>query len=562
MLKETASLLQLYQYLDRFFQQAPSSAERAKQPLIAEQLAVKLAKSFLQQPLLAYSQLALTPVNTLYASQLAYKQSVLLSALADIGKWPPQVLEELLAVNLFRLTGIAQQLNQAIAGAESAVQQLSQQAGLYTLKAVGNEFQYRQWRHLLTDSSISKQPKSAAQRVPYASAIMFCNDLSLQITPGLSKTVPGLELVIQQLMQKPVSAEQRYFAGQLANMGRTLRLAGRFCSDTIGEIALIINAEPVLNGHIFDLTSKKLQPHAIELSEPSLKLLPPRLLPSPLWLDLFVTATQERLELPALAIAEIQQLNPQHSVRKQVAWLEQHPQLSSHLLAQAGKRTRQQLQIDSLSHAVALIGADQLPQILRQGWLQQQSQVCQQPYQDWLAHLEKCLASAWQLLAEHTQSVALSVTEAELLAGCFILPIHQDERCRYLPLQPTAGKTSPLLQLCYQMCWQLADYPRQVSHNVAAVGLPLMWQDGALYYRELVEIQSNYTQQQCARLLIALGWMMTEALFYGVNNHPAATENTFKNARHALDLPLLPWQEWLYRLSARSGSYYPLQPKM
>lgn len=562
MLKETASLLQLYQYLDRFFQQTPSSAERAKQPLIAEQLAVKLAKSFLQQPLLAYSQLALTPVNTLYASQLAYKQSVLLSALADIGKWPPQVLEELLAVNLFRLTGIAQQLNQAIAGAESAVQQLSQQAGLYTLKAVGNEFQYRQWRHLLTDSSISKQPKSAAQRVPYASAIMFCNDLSLQITPGLSKTVPGLELVIQQLMQKPASAEQRYFAGQLANMGRTLRLAGRFCNDTIGEVALIINAEPVLNGHIFDLTSKKLQPHAIELSEPSLKLLPPRLLPSPLWLDLFVTATQERLELPALAIAEIQQLNPQHSVRKQVAWLEQHPQLSSHLLAQAGKRTRQQLQIDSLSHAVALIGADQLPQILRQGWLQQQSQVCQQPYQDWLAHLEICLASAWQLLAEHTQSVALSVTEAELLAGCFILPIHQDERCRYLPLQPTTGKTSPLLQLCYQMCWQLADYPRQVSHNVAAVGLPLMWQDGALYYRELVEIQSNYTQQQCARLLIGLGWMMTEALFYGVNNHPAATENTFKNARHALDLPLLPWQEWLYRLSARSGSYYPLQPKM
>lgn len=562
MLKETATLLQLYQYLDRFFQQAPSMVEDAKQPLIAEQLAVQLAKTCQQQPVLAYSQLALTPVNTLYVSQLAIKQSVLLSALAEVGEWPGQVLEELLAVNLFRLTGIAQQLNQAAAGAEAMMLQLSQQAGLYTLKAAGNDFQHRQWRQLLTDSSISKQPKSAAQRVPYASALMFCNELSLQINPGLSKVVPGLEQVIQQLLQKPASAEQRYFAGQLAKKGRTLMLAGRFCSDTIGEVALIIHAEPTLNGHIFDLTSKKLQPHAIELSEPSLKLLPPRLLPSSQWLDLFVAAAKERAVLPALAIAEIQQLNPNHSVRKQVAWLEQHPQLSSHLLTQARKRTRQNLQIESLSHAVALIGADQLPQILRQGWLQQQSQLCHQPYQVWFDQLEYCLANAWQLLAEHTQSVALSATEADLLAGCFILPLHQDERCRYLPLQPATGKASPLLQFSYQMSWQQADYPRQVSQNVAAVGLPLMWQDGALYYRELVEIQNNYTQQQCARLLIALGWMMTEALFYGVNSQPVATENTFKNARHALDLPLFSWQDWLQRLSARSSSYYPLQPKM
>lgn len=562
MLKETSTLIQLYQYLDRFFQQAPAPADSSKQSLIAEQLAVQLAKSCLQQPLLAFSQLALTPVNTLYVSQLAMKQSVLLSVLAGSGNWPQQVLEELLAVNLFRLTGIVQQLSQEAAGSETVVQQLSQQAGLYTLKAAGSDFQHRQWRQLLTDSSLGKQPKSAAQRVPYASALMFCNNLSLQITPGLSKAVPGIEQVIQQLLQKPATAEQHYFAGQLAKMGRTLMLAGRFCSDTIGEVALIINANPTLSGHIFDLSSKKLQLHAIELSEPSLKLMPPRLLPNHQWLDLFVTAAHEQPVLPVLAIAEIQQLNPNHSVRKQVAWLEQHPQLTAHLLAQAGKRTRQCLQVESLSHAVALIGADQLPQILRQGWLQQQSQLCHQPYQIWFAQLELCLANAWQLLAEHTQSVALAVTESDLLAGCFVLPLHQDERCRYLPLQPSAGKASPLLQFSYQMSWHQIDYPRQVSQTVAAVGLPLMWQDGALYYRELVEIQNKYTQQQCARLLIALGWMMTEALFYGANSQPAATENTFKNARHALDLPLLSWQEWLQRLSARSSSYYPLQPEM
>ena len=65
-----------------------------------------------------------------------------------------------------------------------------------------------------------------------------------------------------------------------------------------------------------------------------------------------------------------------------------------------------------------------------------------------------------------------------------------------------------------------------------------------------------------ARLLIAIGWMMTEALYYGANFQPAAAENTFKNARHALDLPLLSWQQWLELLSERSGSYCPLQPEM
>ena len=562
MLKESATLLQIYQYLDRFYQQVKSSPDGAKLPLIAEQLALQLAKICQQQQRLAFSQLALTPVSALYISQLAMKQSVLLCALAKAGDWPAVVLEELLACNLFRLTGIVQQLEQITSSSEQQGLQLTQQAGLYTLRAFGADFQYRQWRQLLTDSSVSKHQKTPTQKLPYTSALIFCNDLSLHITPGSTKPALGIETAIQQLLLKPTSTDQRHFAAQLAKLGRTLLLAGRFCSDTIGEVALIITAEPTLSGHIFDLTTKKLQPHAIELSEPSLKLLPPRRLPSSQWLDLFVSSMADPPAAEPLAITEIQQLNPNHSVRKQVAWLEQHPQLSAHLLAQAGKRTRQKLQIDSLSHAVALIGADQLPQILRQGWLQQQSQLCHQPYHQWFSQLQCCLGHAWQLLAEHTHAVALSVSEAELLAGCFILPLQQDERCRYLPLQAAAGKPSPLVQFSYQSCWQQTDYPRQVSQIVAAVNLPMMWQDGSLYYRELVEIQNNYTQQQCARLLIAIGWMMTEALFYGLNIQPAITENTFKNARHALDLPLMSWPQWLELLSARSGCYWPLQAEM
>lgn len=562
MLKETTTLLQLYQFLDRFFQQATPPLDHLKLPLIAEQLAVQLAKICQQQPGLSYSQLALTPANVLYGSQLAMKQSVLLAALADTGDWPLAVLEELIAANLFRLSGIAHHLLHPTTVTETNILKLSQQAGLHTLKACGTTFQHRHWRQLLSDCSVGKQAKSATQRLPYAAAVLFCNDLSVQITPGLTKTVPGLEQAIEQLMQKSPTAEQRFYAGQFAKQGRRLLLAGRFCSDTIGEIALIIAADSQIKAHLFDFNSKKLQPHAIELSEPSLKLLPPRLLPNHQWLDLFVTPVTEPPHRQILSITEIQQLNPNHSVRKQVAWLEQQPNLSTHVLKQAGKRTRQNLQVASLGHAVALIGADQLPQILRQGWLMQQQQLCKQPYHHWFSQLELCLASAWQLLAQHTKNITLSDPEAELLAGCFVLALQLDERCRYLPLQPMAGKTSPLLQFSYQQCWQQSDYPRQVSQTIAAVGLPMMWQDGALYYRELVEIQHHYSQQQCARLLIALGWMMTEAVFFGVNAQPAITENTFKNTRHALDLPLISWQEWLVQLGARSQCYYPLQAEM
>ena len=560
--KETSALLQLYQYLDRFYQQAPSFSEQAKKPLIAEQLAVQLAKICMQQPQLAFSQLALTPHNTLYVSQLAMKQTVLLSALANAGKWPLSVLEELIAANLFRLTGVATHLRQAMVGSEPQTQKLCQQAGLYSLKAAGTEFQHRLWRQLLVDSSQHKQAKTATMQMPYASALMFCNDLSLHITPGLSKVVPGIEQVIQQWMHNQAHAEQQHFARQLATLSPNLLYVGRFCSDTIGEVALIVNASPVLCGHIWDLTTKQLHPNAIELSETSLKLLPPRILSNQQWLDMFVTSAQEPVNQAPLAITEIQQLNPNHSIRKQVAWLEQHPQLSAHLLVQAGKRTRKQLEIDSLSHAVALIGTEQLPLILRQGWLQQQSYQCHQPYQSWFNQLESCLAQAWQLLAAHTQAISLSATTADLLAGCFLLPMHQDERCRFLPLQPAPQKTSALIQFSYQMCWQHTDYPRQVSQNIAVVGLPMMWQDGALYYRDSVEIQNNYTQQQCARLLISLGWIMTETLFYGASTQPTVAETTFKNARHALDLPLHTWQDWLQQLSARSHCFYPLQVEM
>jgi len=562
MLKEAASLLQLYQYLDRFYQQVKSSPDGAKLPLIAEQIAVQLAKTCQQQPRLAYSQLALTPANTLYISQLAMKQSVLLASLARAGDWPPVVLEEILACNLFRMTGVVAQLSNLTASSEPAGLTLTRQAGLYTLKAFGADFQHRQWRQLLTDSSSGKFQKSATQKIPYTAAMLFCNDLSYSMTPSPAKPAIGLETALEQVLYQPTNAEQRYFTAQLAKSGASLQLVGRLCSDTIGEVALLTAAEPTLVGHIFDLSTKQLQPHSIELSEPSLKLLPPRRLPNPQWLDLFVSAPIERTIPESLAIAEIQQLNPNHSVRKQVAWLEQHPQLSAHVLAQAGKRTRQQLAIHNLSHAVALIGADQLPQILRQGWLQQQSQHCHQPFRIWFDQLQSCLGHAWQLLAEHTRSIKLHAAEAELLAGSFVLPLHQDERCRYLPLQPIPSKLSPLIQFSCQACWQHTDYPRQVSQFVAAVSLPMMWQDGALYYRELVEIQTQYTQQQCARLLIAVGWMMTESLFYGLNRQPAITEKTFSNARHALDLPSIPWSQWLELLSARSGCYCPLQAEM
>ncbi len=231
MSKARQQLLQQYQALDQYFQS--TSAAVAESALIndAEQLAAQFCHSG-NHPTLLFSQLSLTPVEFSFCSQLAMKQWVLLYTLAQQLQWPAAYTEDLLACALFRLTAVAANMPAAVA--EQQLQLLSK-AGLYRLKLSGSAFSHRQWRQLLTDSSLPNGQKTAWQLLPHANAIQLCCQLAFAITPTLQRPAVGLEQALRQICLQKAYAQLQPLAWQLAAVGPALYLCGRFCSDSIGN---------------------------------------------------------------------------------------------------------------------------------------------------------------------------------------------------------------------------------------------------------------------------------------------------------------------------------------
>lgn len=559
MSKARQQLLQQYQALDQYFQS--TSAAVAESALIndAEQLAAQFCHSG-NHPTLLFSQLSLTPVEFSFCSQLAMKQWVLLYTLAQQLQWPAAYTEDLLACALFRLTAVAANMPAAVA--EQQLQLLSK-AGLYRLKLSGSAFSHRQWRQLLTDSSLPNGQKTAWQLLPHANAIQLCCQLAFAITPTLQRPAVGLEQALRQICLQKAYAQLQPLAWQLAAVGPALYLCGRFCSDSIGNLQLITTIKPELSGHLFDISSKKLISQHQTITESSLKLLPPRRLPDLQWLDYFSQASHEEFPLlPALDLLQLHQLDPNQSIRQQVHWLQQYPQYGDFLLKQASMLNRQQKTVCELQHAVALIGTERLPLLLKQAWLQQQINVLAQPYRSWFAQFSHCLAQALLLLTTQQAALELNQAQAYLLAGCFSFTLQQDERCRYLPLQAAGSKLSPLVHQCYQNCWQHAELPRQTAMLVTSMGLPALWQDAVLNFRQYTDVTPPFRPTLQARLVMAFALQLTEALFYGVVARPQQSEQLYLQLCQALQLPTANWLQWLQRLSAASHCSWPLQPDL
>lgn len=555
--KDCAALFQLYQYLDRYYQQSAQAAVPDKTVLIAEQLAGEFCKLADLQPQLLRSQLALTPAAQSLTSQLAIKQAVLLHNIAKAAKWPDIITEELIACCFFRLTAVHQPLQQA----ENSIVELLQQAGLFSLKLAGNSFTHRQWRRLLHDSSLSSSQKPLWQQSPYASAIRFCSQISAQITPAQHQVAVGLETALQRLLQKPYQPLDLHFVNLLAQDKGQLHLTGRFCSDGIGEVALITEVTPELKAYALDLSTKQLKSQPSQLYDSGMKLLSPARLADASWLELFVSSPAVSAAEPLLTLSELYLLNPQHSVKQQVAWLESQPKLATTLCHQARQLSRQQLPIRDLTHAVALVGADNLPLLLRLGWLAQHQHSCRQPYATWFYQLQQCLAASFTVLAKASSQLELLPLQAQLLAGCFCLVLMQEDNCRWYPLQQS-NQTVPLALFSHQTSWQQTEFPRQVSQLVASLGFHRLWQDAVLSYRQPLEMQAAYSHQQSANALIQLGWILAESVFYQPDLLGTQWQQQQKSAVKALDLPNMSWAIWQQSVLEQHNCYWPLQPDL
>lgn len=559
MSKARQQLWQAYQAVELYFQQAAAGGTESALINDAERLAAQFCQAGHPQSLL-FSQLSLTPAEFGYCSQLAMKQWVLLATLAKQLQWPAAYSEDLLACALFRLTAVAVNLPAAVAEQQ---QQLLHKAGLYRLKLSGAAFSHRQWRQLLTDSSLPNGQKPAWQLLPNANAIQLCCQLAFAITPTLQRPAVGLEQALRALCLQSAHSQLHTLAWQLAAVGPALYLCGRFCSDSIGNLQLITAIRPELTGHLFDITTKKLISQHQAITESSLKLLAPRRLPELQWLDYFSTASHEELPLlPALDLLQLHQLDPNQSIRQQVHWLQQYPQYGDFLLQQASILNRQQKTVCGLQHAVALIGTERLPQLLKQAWLQQQISALAQPYRSWFAKFSYCLAQALLLLTAQQPALELNQTQAQLLASCFSLTLQQDERCRYLPLQAAGSKLSPLVHQCYQNCWQSTELPRQTAMLATSMGLPPLWQEAILNFRQYTDVTPPFRPALQARLVLAFALQLTEALFYGVVARPQQSEQLYLQLCQALQLPAANWLHWLQRLSASAHSVWPLQPDL
>ncbi len=559
MSKARQQLWQAYQAVELYFQQAAAGGTESALINDAERLAAQFCQAGHPQSLL-FSQLSLTPAEFGYCSQLAMKQWVLLATLAKQLQWPAAYSEDLLACALFRLTAVAVNLPAAVAEQQ---QQLLHKAGLYRLKLSGAAFSHRQWRQLLTDSSLPNGQKPAWQLLPNANAIQLCCQLAFAITPTLQRPAVGLEQALRALCLQSAHSQLHPLAWQLAAVGPALYLCGRFCSDSIGNLQLITAIRPELMGHLFDITTKKLISQHQAITESSLKLLAPRRLPELQWLDYFSTASHEELPLlPALDLLQLHQLDPNQSIRQQVHWLQQYPQYGDFLLQQASILNRQQKTVCGLQHAVALIGTERLPQLLKQAWLQQQISALAQPYRSWFAQFSYCLAQALLLLTDQQPALELNQTQAQLLASCFSLTLQQDERCRYLPLQAAGSKLSPLVHQCYQNCWQSTELPRQIAMLATSMGLPPLWQEAILNFRQYTDVTPPFRPALQARLVLAFALQLTEALFYGVVARPQQSEQLYLQLCQALQLPAANWLHWLQRLSASAHSVWPLQPDL
>ncbi len=559
MSKARQQLWQAYQALELYFQQAVASGTESVLISDAEQLAAQFCQAGHHQSLL-FSQLSLTPAEFGYCSQLAMKQWVLLATLAKQLHWPAAYTEDFMACALFRLTAVAANLPAAVAEQQ---QHLLYKAGLYRLKLSGAGFSHRQWRQLLTDSSLPNGQKTAWQLLPNAHTIQLCCQLAFAITPTLQRPAVGLEQALRALCLQKVHSQLHQLAWPLAAVGPTLYLCGRFCSDSIGNLQLITAIKPELSGHLFDITTKKLISQHQAITESSLKLLAPRRLPEVQWLDYFCTASHEELPLlPALDLMQLHQLDPNQSIRQQVQWLQQYPQYGNFLLQQASILNRQQKTVCGLQHAVALIGTERLPQLLKQAWLQQQISVLAQPYRSWFAQFSHCLAQALLLLTAQQPALELSQPQAQLLASCFSLTLQQDERCRYLPLQAAGSKLSPLVHQCFQNCWQSTELPRQTAMLATSMGLPPLWQEAVLNFRQYTDLTPPFRPALQARLVLAFALQLSEALFYGVVARPQQSEQLYLQLCQALQLPAANWLHWLQRLSASAHCVWPLQPDL
>lgn len=558
-MSEPVQVLQtLYQYLQRFFQQSVQQSDAQKLPIISEQLASRLCQLYWQQPALLWAQWSLPPLQSDPLSRLAVQQAVAVLAISQPAGWPPAVQQELVAAALFGLTGLAR-----LPADGSAARQAWSNPWLITVKTQQELLRQHRWLPLLISCVRYQQRQPVWQQDPYATVLCLSYQLCQPQFDGQALLLRPFEQQYRRLWLAE-SMLSRAMLEQLAHAGVASYQTGRFCRDGSGSTYLITSTRHEPAGYLLDEQRQVPVGECMAITGTGWQLCPLQYSPDWRWYRLFVSAepaeSSAKASPESLQLAQIQQLNPNWPINRQLSFIGQHPQLSQSLRQIASKLNRQQRAITDLRYALAMLGTEQLPARLTQSWLLRQVADCAHPWQCWFANFADVFSYCLQMFAASLPRFRLTVVQADLLALCLTLTLQKQSILRHLPLQPAPRQTDSLPLHCRRQMWQNPQLLAEVASLIDECDLPLPWHDAFLQLCITGPAQTEAQQQQPCSLLLQLALMFSELVYMGSFSRPANLEPVLQHAQRALDLQRQPAQDWIDQILHNTSASWPLQP--
>lgn len=552
------SLIGLQQLVDRIqqFFQLPHSAEQA--PFVwkqAEQLTQDWLQSWRAQQSFWLAQLAL-PAQTSLPALLATRHAVLLALYCRQQRWPDWQREQLICSAWFVVFWMQKPLQAySLEQLEQPIKVQDPWADAVRLLH-STEFP-KDLLKLYASCSRLRKGLAEWQQLAISGVLVLTYRIALGMQPIRGKPWPGLEQPVRILWRSPLPYGQRLVLEQLMRAAPALYQFARLCSDHIGTVCLITETEPALKGYEFDMTMTLLSDQVKDINSQGFTLLAPRFCKDSVWWQSMIQVDDlpEEEEIPTpLSLSLLQQLNPNWGITKQLQWLGRQPQLIPYLQAAASAQTRQKIAIDDPRHALAMLGTEQLPQILRLSWLQQQMQQQHGVLHHWFEQAKICLSGFIRGYARQSPNLNLVYCEPDLIASCVMHTLQREVPTAALQLSLTGSQHSPIADYCAYLIWRHADFPQQLSQTLAAVSPRQVWSEAALRIRHDVEPQSRYSQPQGVLLLLQLALMEFQCCFLGIDSDARQLQQLLKHTQQALDLPNYSLVEWR-QLALAEGAY-------
>lgn len=555
-------LQQLVDLIQQFYNHAATPAEATQLWQQAEQLSQHWIDSWQRQAKFWLAQLSL-PAQTSLPALLATRHAVLLSLYCHPQRWPEWQREQLLAgcwfVHLWNKNNL-QAYSQLALSDEQQI--LIQDPWAGCVRLLQQTPFHRDNLRFFANCSRLRRGQPEWQQNAMSSLVVLTYRLAIAIQPVKGKPWPGIEQAVRLCWRTALSQGQRSVLKRLLIAAPAMHQLARLCTDHIGTVCLITDGEPTLRGHEFDLSMTLLSDEIKPITSRGFTLLPPRFCKDSRWWQPLIDEqdlAQEPVSTSTLNLTTLAQLNPNWGISRQLQWLERQPELLPYIRHAASAQTREQQQIQDLRHALAMLGTEQLPQILRLSWLQQQMEQQQGVLGPWFSHAAAHLATIIRVVGLKSAKLALVYSEADVVAVCLMLVAQRETPMAALQLSLTGSSQSPIADYCHRLLWQDHDFPSHCSQMLAAVSPRAVWTDAALKYRRELELPARVSQQQAAEVLLRFALLEFQQSFLGITTAPEQVQTAFRHAQQALDLPNYSLAEWRQLYCGESNACCPIQ---